>query len=178
MMTYKDILTTDFTDTALQSAFRTYFGELGARITNWDGLFAAMGEVGRDYSWTHKDEAGRISSFVSGVNADERDHALVRKDEAGRVVGFIQFTAMDMSSWFFRAKCGFIREFWIREDLRRQGCGSALLHQAEDWLRTQGCICVLLTTDTAPEFYRRHGYVLQGGIQARNQDDVYLKPLK
>lgn len=177
MMNYKDVLTTDFTDTALQSAFRTYFGELGTRITNWDGLFAAMGEVGRDYSWTHKDEAGRIRSFVSGVVADECDHAFVRKDETGQVVGFIQSTTMDMSSWFFRAKCGFIREFWIRKDLRRQGHGGALLHQAENWLRAQGCICVLLTTDTAPAFYRKHGYMLQSGIQARNHDDVYLKSL-
>ena len=176
-MPYTDTITTDFTDAALQTAFRRYFGELGVRITNWDGLFAAMGAVGREYSWAHKDDAGRITSFVSGVNADERDHALVRRDEAGQVTGFIQFTTMDLSSWFFRAKCGFIREFWIREDLRRQGHGSVLLRQAEDWLRAQGCLCVLLTTDTAPEFYRKHGYILQKGIEARNRDDVYSKPL-
>ena len=176
-MHYTDMLTTDFTDAAFQTAFRTYFGELGVCVTNWDGLFAAMGAAGRDYCWTHKDETGRISSFVSGVHADERDHAFVRRDTDGLVIGFIQFTTMDMSSWFFRAKCGFIREFWIREDLRRQGHGSALLKNAENWLQAQGCLCVFLTTDTAPDFYVKHGYTLQKEIEARNKDAVYMKHL-
>lgn len=141
----------DFADEALQAAFRTYFGELGIRITDWDSLFAEM-------------SAGE-------------DAILVRKDEAGQVVGFIQFTTLEMSSWFFTAKCGFIREFWLREDLRCQGHGSALLRQAEDDLRAQGCMCALLTTDTAPDFYVKRGYSLHNRIEARNKGAVYAKLL-
>lgn len=176
-MRYITQYTTDFSDTAFQAAFRVYFGEIGCRVTNWDGLFAAMSETGREYTWTHRDNTGRVTRFVSGVDADERDYAFTLRDETGEVVGFIQFTAMHLDSWFFNAKCGFIREFWIRADLRRQGHGSALLHQAEDWLRQQGCLCVLLTTDTAPGFYLRHGYSLKKGVEARNKDDVYVKVL-
>ena len=176
-MTYTMHYTTDFADAAFRNAFRTYFAEMGCRVTNWDGLFAAMGETGREYTWTHRDDAGRVTHFVSGINAEERDHAFILRDEGGEAVGFIQFTTMDMDSWFFTARGGFIREFWIRPELRRQGYGSGLLQKAEAWLREQGCLCVLLTTDTAPDFYRRHGYTLQKGIQARNQADVYLKPL-
>ncbi len=177
MMTYTIHYTTDFSNPAFQAAFRTYFGELGCRVTNWDGLFAAMGETGREYTWTHRDKTGRITRFVSGVDADEHDHAVTLQDETGEVVGFIQFTAMHMDSWFFAVKCGFIREFWIRSDLRCQGHGTELLRLAEDWLREQGCLCVLLTTDTAPEFYRKHGYTLRSGIEARNKDDVHVKQL-
>lgn len=176
-MTYTIHYTHDFTDACFQAAFRTYFGELGCRVTNWEGLFAAMGETGRDFTWTHRDDEGRVIRFVSGVEADVRDHAFVLRDEDGDVAGFIQFTEMTMDSWFFTAKCGFIREFWIRAGLRRQGHGSALLRQAEEWLRKQGCLCALLTTSTAPQFYEKHGYALQTGICARNQEPVYLKHL-
>ena len=177
MMNYTDTLTNDFTDAAFRTAFRQYMGEMGCRVTNWEGLFAAMGETGREYTWTHRDDAGRVIRFASGLNADERDHAIVMRDEMGEVAGFIQFTTMDANSWFFTAKCGFVREFWITGDLRRQGHGARLLHLAEEWLKQQGCLCVLLTTGTAPAFYEKHGYTLQKGVQARNQAPVYLKPL-
>lgn len=176
-MHYTDTLITDFTDPAFQTAFRTYFGELGCRVTNWDGLFAGMGETHREYTWTHRDETGRVTSFAAWMNEDDGDHAFVRKDETGAVTGFIQFITVDMGCWFFSAKCGFIREFWIREDLRRQGHGTELLHLAEDWLRTQGCLCAILTTDTAPDFYRKHGYAHEKAIEARNKDNVFLKRL-
>lgn len=176
-MSYTIEYTTDFTDAAVQSAFRTYFGELGCCVTNWEGLFAAMGETGREYTWTHRDGTGRLSRFVSGISAEERDHAFILRDETGEAPGFIQFTTMHMDSWFFTAKCGFIREFWIREELRRQGHGSALLRQAEEWLHQQGCLCVLLTTVTAPGFYCKHGYTHQPAIEARNRENVYLKRL-
>ena len=176
-MIYTTQYTCDFTDASFQAAFRTYFGELGCRVTNWDGLFAAMGETGREYTWTHKDDQGRITRFVSGISADERDHAFLLRAENGEVAGFIQFTTMDMSSWFFRAKCGFIREFWICADLRGQGHGAELLRLAEEWLREQGYLCILLTTDTAPDFYLRHGYSLKKGVEARNKDNVYMKEL-
>ena len=109
-MTYTIEYTTDFTDAAVQRAFRTYFRELGCRVTNWEGLFAAMGETGREYTWTHRDDTGRMSRFVSGINADERNHAFLLREETGQAAGFIQFTTMHMDSWFFTVKCGFIRE--------------------------------------------------------------------
>lgn len=170
--------TTDFTDAAFQQAFRTYFGEVGCRITNWEGLFAAMGETGREYTWTHRGDAGRVTRFVSGISAEERDHALTLRDETGEVVGFIQFTTIHLDSWFFTVKCGFIREFWLRSDLRDQGNGTKLLRQAENWLQEQGCLCVLLTTVTAPDFYRKNGYTQQNGIEARNTEPVFTKMLK
>lgn len=177
-MVYHDELLTDFSDPSFQTAFRAYFGELGCRVTNWEGLFAGMCEIGRDYTWMRRDEAGQVTTFLSGMDAQERDYAWVRRDDTGRVTGFIQFTPMHMGSWFFRVKCGFVREFWIAPDERGRGHGSALLRLAEDWLRTQGCSFVLLTTDTAPEFYRRRGYRLQAGIEARNRDAVYVRTLE
>lgn len=176
-MKYLDTLISQFDDAAFQTAFRAYFGELGCQVTNWDGLFAEMGKKGRDASWARRDGTGTVVSFAAWMNAAEQDFAWVRKDEAGAVAGFIQFTAMDMQSWFFSVKCGFIREFWVAPALRRQGHGTALLRMAEEWLASQGCTYAMLTTDTAPLFYQRHGYTLHREINARNQADVYVKPL-
>lgn len=176
-MTYHDEMTHDYADPALQSAFRAYFAELGCRVTNWEGLFAGMSEAGRDYTWTLRDEAGQVTFFMAGMDAQERDVAWVRRDESGRVVAFIQFTPMQMCSWFFRVKGGFIREFWVDPAERGRGHGRQLLANAEAWLRAQGCAFAILTTDTAPGFYSRCGYRLHRAIRARNQSPVYVKPL-
>lgn len=154
-MHYTDTLMMDFSDAALRQAFCTYYGELGVKVTNWDGLFAEM-------------SAGE-------------DAVLVRRDETGAVVGFIMFVASDaVTAWrgFFRTRLGCIEEFWIAGEYRGQGHGTALLHLAEEHLIRQGCAYAILTTDTAPAFYEKHGYALQGGIQAKNGDPVYLKPLR
>lgn len=176
-MKYTDTLISQYDDAAFQAAFRAYFEELGCRVTNWDGLFAGMGEKGRDATWTHRDESGHVVSFAAWMNADAQDYAWVRRDESGAVVGFIQFTVMDMQSWFFTAKCGFIREFWIAPALRRQGHGTELLKMAEEWLASHSCAYAFLTTSTAPQFYQRHGYTPRREIHARNEDAVYVKAL-
>ena len=93
---------------------------------------------------------------------------LIRRDERGAVTGFIQFTVMDLESWFFTVKCGFIRELWIAPALRRL---------AEEWLTARQCAYALLTTKTAPQFYRRNGYAPHGEIHAKNQEEVFVKSL-
>ncbi len=149
-MTYIDTLVNACTaDTAYQEAFRAYFGELGCHVTNWEGLFAEMDESA-DLSWT-------------------------RRDETGRVIGFIQFSLMDMTSWFFRAKYGFIREFWVAPEHRRQGHGDALLRMAEDSIAQRGVLQAILTTQTAAEFYRKRGYVYNPNFVAKNGDEVFIK---
>lgn len=153
-MKYTDTWMTDFSDAALQTAFRTYYGELGVRVTNWEGLFAEM-------------SAGE-------------DAILVRRSETGEVMGFLMCVASDaVTAWrgFFSTRLGCIEEFWIASAYRSQGHGSALLKLAEERLAEQGCSYTILTTDTAPDFYCRHDYMLQKGICAKNKADVYLKPL-
>lgn len=153
-MNYTDLLITDFFEPAFQTAFRAYFGELGAQVTNWDGLFAEM-SVGEDA-------------------------AFVRLDEEGEVVGFLQFVTADAVTsvrGFFTTRLGWVEEFWVAPKHRRQGHGAALLKMTEEHLAQNGCAYAILTTDTAPDFYRKHGYTLQKGIRAKNKDDVYIKAL-
>ena len=147
-----DIFLTDFTDLRFQKAFQTYFQELGIQVRDWEGLFTEM-------------------------NGDSHGNAAYVRLDGERAAGFIQFCPMELSGWFFSQKLGFIREFWIAPEYRGQGHGRALLTLAEDWLRAQGLPLVLLTTDTAPEFYLRMGYRPDPGFQANNHDAVYRKEL-
>lgn len=148
-MKYTDKLIRDYDDQAFQTAFRAYFTEMGIQVSNWKGLFAGM--------------------------TDEGDPTILRMDESGRVIGFIQFSRIEMTSWFFEDRYGFIREFWVAPEQRSQGHGSALLEQAEAFFARQGIHKMILTSDTAERFYLKHGYRKEDGIAAKNRAPVYVK---
>lgn len=152
MAEVQDILISDFTRLEFRRAFQLYFLELGIQVKDWEGLFREM-------------------------NADGRGNRAYVRMEAGGIAGFIQFCPIELASWFFTEKAGFVREFWVAPAYRGQGYGRALLTLAEQWFAEQGISLVLLTTDTAPEFYEHMGYRPAPGIQAINQDTVYRKEL-
>lgn len=149
-----DLFISDFTDERFQTAFKLYFAELGHQLNNWEPLFHEMNHDG------------------SGT------HAYVRLTEEGQVVGFIMFCCMDVTSWFFESKLGFIREFWIAAERRGQGHGGELLTLAEQWFCSQGIYRSVLTTHTAETFYLHHGYHKDPDIFARNKDSVFIKSLR
>ena len=149
-MITKDILISDFTDPRFMDAFKLYFKELGVEIKDWNGLFREMNESGKN-------------------------RALLRLAADDQVIGFIQFIPLTMRSWFFEEKWGFLREFWIRQEYRSQGHGTALLLLAEKYFLEQGIGKCILTTDTAPDFYTARGYEKDDVITAKNKDDVFIK---
>ena len=152
-MITKDILISDFTDPRFMDAFKLYFKEWDIQIKDWDGLFKEMNESGENRAW-------------------------LRMDVDSQVIGFIQFIPIAMTSWFFEEKWGFIREFWIKEKYRKHGHGAELLALAEQYFRDQGIQKFVLTTDTAPNYYRAHGYEKDDTITARNKDDVFVKQIR
>ena len=153
---YTDTLITDFFDLGFQNAFRQYFAELGINVKDWDGLFREMNEG----------------------NEGEKNAAWVRTTADGGVIGFIQFTPIRFNSWFFEETCGFIREFWVKEEFRCRGYGSALLALAERYFLEHGIPTSILTTDTAQRLYERYGYRRAPGCEAKNHDDVFIKRLR
>ncbi len=148
---YQDIKITDFNDSRFAEAFKLYFAELGITVRDWDGLFREM-NGGKNFCY-------------------------LRLDEQGAAVCFIQFCEMEMKSWFFSMKMGFIREFWIVPSSRGNGHGKALLRLVEDAFAEMNIHYAILTTDTAQDFYVKNGYEKHGEITARNQDEVFIKRL-
>ena len=55
---------------------------------------------------------------------------------------------------------------WVEEALRRQGCGTRLLAEAEAIARAEGCRGMHLHTWSfqAPDFYPRHGFTCAGQV--------------
>ncbi len=149
---YTDALIRDFSDARFQAAFRRYFTELGLTVRDWDGLWREM-------------------------NAEGDNTAYLRTGPDGETVGFLQFRPIQFTSWFFEETCAFIREFWVAPEARGRGHGSALLALAEARFLESGIHTAILTTDTAADFYARHGYVRDAGCRAKNGDDVYVKRL-
>ncbi len=150
----KDLLITDFQNDDFQKAFKEYFSEIGVQIKNWDGLFAEMNN-----------------------DKNATNFAYLRKD-SDNVIGFIQFAIISAGNWFFKSKVGFVREFWIKNNMRNLGCGRELLNLAEKHLKGYGINHIVLTTHTAEKFYIKNGYSKNENIIAINNDCVYTKNLK
>lgn len=153
-MKTEDILIDDFTDPRFKKAFQAYFKELGISVRDWDGLFAEMNH-----------------------DPNGKNYAYLRLAENGAVVGFLQFAPMHVKSWFFDTETGFIREFWVAEEYRGKGHGTQLLNCTEQYFAAHNILSTILTTDTAPDFYRKNGYVQMERIVAINKDPVFVKIL-
>ncbi|MBD5161061.1 MAG: GNAT family N-acetyltransferase [Oscillibacter sp.] len=151
-MAVKPVLLSDFTDSRFQTAFQTYFTELGISIRGWDGLFQEM-------------------------NGEGNNLAYLLLDDEGGTLGFLQFQLTGFSNWFFEESVGFIREFWIDPAHRRQGYGRMLLHLTETYFVEHGAHRAVLTADDALAFYLANGYSIAPGVRAKNKMDALVKNL-
>ncbi len=151
----QDIYLIHFQDPRFRQAFQQYFGELGIQVKDWEGLFQ---EIEQDTRGT-------------------RGWLRLQEGNPQKTVGFIMFCPMELSSWFFTKKAGFIREFWVAEAFRGQGHGSQMLGMAEQHLLRAGMSQVMLTTNTAENFYLCRGYRRDPGYTAKNGDPVLVKDL-
>ena len=109
------------------------------------------------------------------MNEEGGNEAYIRTAADGIIIGFIIFKPVPFSSWFFEETGGVIREFWIAEAYRSQGNGADLLKLAENRLAARDIHMILLTTDTAEQFYLRHGFQKAPGMKAKNDDPVFIK---
>lgn len=144
---------TDFSNPLFQTAFKSYFEELGIKIKHWDLMFKHM-------------------------NEDKEDVCYLRTDDENNIIGFIQFKKDELKNWFFTEKIGFIRELWINPNFRGKGQAKSLIELVEKHFIQNEKYKSILTTDTAPLLYIKCGYIKDQSYIADNEDDVYIKLLK
>lgn len=145
-----DIEIRNFNHPLFQKAFQDYFTESGIFLKNWDALWQEM-------------------------NQDEGNFAILRILDEKEVIGFILGQPISSKSWFFEEKQGFIREFWVSPAYRGMKHGTSLLHMAENRFHEQNIVRIILTTDTAENFYLKNGYQKRPDIIARNKLMVFVK---
>lgn len=93
---------------------------------------------------------------LAGLTGDPL--ASLARDEEGRVLGgLVGFT---QGGWLY------VELFWLPEDIRRQGLGSALLRDAEEEACRRGCTHAHLDAYSfqAPAFYESQGYEVFGRL--------------
>ncbi len=97
-------------------------------------------------------------SRLGGGPWPDDELALVITDAADTIVGGLW--GRSYYHWLF------VDLLFVPETLRGRGLGTALLAQAEDAARGQGCVGIWLDTFSfqAPAFYPRHGYESFGAI--------------
>jgi ribosomal protein S18 acetylase RimI-like enzyme len=88
-----------------------------------------------------------------------RDYQALAAEKDGRFVGYICYgsTPLTESTWDI---------YWmaVQQSMRGHGVGTALLHEAEERIKTLGGHLVLIETSSKPNylptrrFYRRHNY--------------------
>ena len=116
----------------------------------------------------HGDESGDIDRFLAdriyefNARATSRDDGerfgAVMRDAAGAIAAGV--------SGYTWAGCCYIAHLWVREPLRGQGMGKAMLQAVEVHARAKACEIVLLASHSfqAPGFYEKQGYGCQAVI--------------
>ncbi|HMH12225.1 MAG TPA: GNAT family N-acetyltransferase [Edaphobacter sp.] len=79
--------------------------------------------------------------LTSGYSGTLPATIFVAHDETGNLTGFLQAGLRSHADGCDTAHpVGFIEGWFVYEPLRHRGIGGALMHAAEQWSRTQGCI--------------------------------------
>ena len=95
-------------------------------------------------------------------------------------MGFIIYQIdKEESDWKERLGEGFIREFYVKPEVRRQNLGSKLLQHAECVLKSLGAKQVYLTsqeTNYVKLFYKKNGYTTNH-VRAKNGHEYFEKEL-
>jgi len=108
----------------------------------------------------------RADEYLLGLIEDENADFLLA-ERNGEIVGFSQLSFKWTRDIPVLVPCKFayIQDFVVREDLRGQGIGAALMEASKDWARARGAgylrLGVLAGNLGAQRFYARHGLAPQ-----------------
>ena len=111
-----------------------------AQISDRDQIAKMCALLWPDTSFEeHRQEIGLLLN--SGMSGTLPAAILVSSDDDGALTGFLQAGIRSHADGCDTAHpVGFVEGWFVYESLRGRGIGKALLHAAEDWARSHGCI--------------------------------------
>ncbi len=91
----------------------------------------------------------------------EEGYRILVAEIDGHVVAFISLHCFQLMHW--KDKIGRITAFCVEEGFRSKGVGRQLVHAAEEWMASSGCVKLEVTSNArrlrAHEFYLNLGWV-------------------
>lgn len=151
-MNYEITEITDYADAEFQSAFTSYFTELGIEIRKNTDL------------WNVMKDTKNMHCYV------------IRNPKI--ILGFIMFQRefLNSDTGFFLESVGYIRELYVRREFRKSGLGSLLLNTAENFFRENSVYKLILTYENnAVDFYKKLGFKEDKSYKAKNGHNIMIK---
>lgn len=155
-MELKKVFINDYYSIEFKTIFKEYFSDFGMEIS-YDC------EVFDDITKAATEEGQETLAYVNKEN---------------NIVAFLMFQVeeLESESKFFKEKVGFIREFYVKKDIQRNGLGSRLLKETIDYLKSKDIHKLLLTYDIgAEEFYKKNGFLIDKSYIAENNEKCMIK---
>ena len=98
-----------------------------------------------------------------------------------KIIGFIIYQIdSEKSDWNERSGHGFIREFYVNNQHRKQGVGTKLIQSAENNLKKMGAKNIYLTSSSeyyVEDFYYGKGYKNEQKTSPKNHNTYFSKEL-
>jgi len=126
-----------------------------------------MGSQAFAYSTTDTPREVDLAAVDAGL--EKHDHAAAPLSQVAQLAAFAtdpNGTVVGGAVGRTWGKCCELLQLWVAPQHRKAGVGSRLLREFEAHARTRGCDVFYLTTLSfqAPEFYRRHQYIVLAQI--------------
>lgn len=137
-----------------------------------DNFKVIVGEGNAELDQRLSDELDKVNAAATAGISPARELTVQIVDSHGQL-------AAGMSGWTWGVAAG-IAMTWVREDVRKDGLGTKLLHDFEQEALERGCTHVFTTSFTfqAPGFYERHGYeelFRWEGLPTPNAADIHFR---
>ena len=116
-----------------------------------DALFC----LAKEFATSFAPERAAFETALADIIATEGANLSVAELD-GKIVGYC--LGFDHYTFYANGRVAWVEEIMVRESVRREGIGKALMENFEEWSRNRGSRLVALATRRAASFYKGIGY--------------------
>ena len=111
--------------------------------------------LAQDFATSFAPERAAFETALADIIASEAANLSVAEVD-GEVVGYC--LGFDHYTFYANGRVSWVEEITVKESMRREGVGRALMANFEEWSSERGSRLVALATRRAAPFYRSIGY--------------------
>lgn len=100
-------------------------------LNEWFGL--------RKLLWDQTDDEDHKLEMLQIIEHPDMQMVFIAERGNGGLAGFVEVSVRPFAEDCATENVGYLEGWFVKENLRRQGIGGALVRQAENWAREKGC---------------------------------------